>query len=102
MNSIKEAFQSLNTDGAEVLLGTVVSAEPLEIQMEGDKKHIVSGKVTYVPEHLRDYEAWVTVPTEGGGMASGMAKVGHALKKGDCVYLLATNKGKQYFALGRV
>ena len=53
-------------------------------------------------EHLRDYEAWVTVPTEGGGMASGMAKVGNALKKGDCVYLLATNKGKQYFALGRV
>ena len=47
MNSIKEAFQRLNTDGAEVLRGTVVSAEPLEIQMEGDKKHIVSGKVTY-------------------------------------------------------
>jgi len=102
MNSIKEAFQKINTDSTEVLQGTVISTGPLEIQMEGDEKHIVSEEVTYVPEHLRDYEVQVTVPAGGGGTASGKATVKNSLKKGESVYLLASNKGKQYFVLGRV
>lgn len=77
MNSLKEAFQKMNTDSVTVLQGTVISVSPLEIQMQGNEKHIISGEILCIPKHIG------------------------VLGNGDVVYLLSHNKGKQYFALGR-
>lgn len=77
MNSLKGAFQKMNTDSVTVLQGTVISIDPTEIQMQGDKKHIISEEILCIPKHIGK------------------------LEKGDVAYLLSHNKGKQYFVLGR-
>lgn len=102
MNSLKEAFQKINTGGIEVLQGKVVQEKPLEIQMAGDDKYIISEEVTAVPEYLRNYEMDVMVPFDSGEIFSGKIKVKNALKGGDEVYILASAKGKQFLVLGRV
>jgi hypothetical protein len=78
MTSIKEAFQQINTGGTDVLQGTVIKVSPLEIQITGDDKYIISNEVTKVPQHVKN------------------------LVKGDEVYILASGMGKQFFVLGRV
>ena len=95
MNSLKEAFQQINTGGMEVLQGKVIQENPLEIQMAGEE-------VTAVPEHLRNYETTVVMPSDTGKFFSGKITVKNALKKGDEVYVLASAKGKQFLVLGRV
>ena len=102
MNSLKEAFQQINTGNMEVLQGKVIQENPLEIQMAGDEKYIVSEEVTAVPEHLRNYETTVVMPSDTGKFFSGKITVKNALKKGDDVYVLASAKGKQFLVLGRV
>lgn len=78
MNSLKEAFQQINTGGMEVLQGKVIQENPLEIQMAGDEKYIISEEVTKIPQHVKN------------------------LAKGDEVYILTSGMGKQFFVLGRV
>lgn len=78
MNSLKEAFQKINTGGVDVLQGTVIRAAPLEIQMAGDDKHIISDGVTKIPQHVG------------------------TLKKGDEVYIISSGMGKQFLVVGRV
>ncbi len=78
MDSLKEVFQKINTGGVEVLQGTVIRAAPLEIQMVGDDKYIISGDVTKIPQHVG------------------------TLKKGDEVYILSSGMGKQFLIVGRV
>lgn len=78
MNSLKEAFQKINTGGMEILQGTVIKAGPLEIQMTGDDKYIISEDVTKIPKHVGD------------------------LTKGDEVYILSSGMGKQFLVVGRV
>lgn len=78
MNSLKEAFQKINTGGVDVLQGTVIRAAPLEIQMAGDDKYIISGDVTKIPQHVG------------------------SLKKSDEVYIISSGMGKQFLVVGRV
>lgn len=78
MNSLKEAFQKINTGGTELLQGIIISQNPLEIQMAGDEKYIISGDVTKIPQHVGE------------------------LEKGDEVYILASGMGKQFLVVGRV
>lgn len=78
MNSLKEAFQKISTGGADVLQGTVIRDEPLEIQMAGDDRYIISRNITKIPQHVGN------------------------LKKGDEVYILSSNMGKQFLVVGRV
>lgn len=78
MNSLKEAFQKINTGGMEILQGTVIKASPLEIQMAGDDKYIISEDVTKIPKHVG------------------------TLVKGDEVYILSSGMGKQFLVVGRV
>lgn len=78
MNSLKEAFQKINTGGMEILQGTVIKASPLEIQMAGDDKYIISEDVTKIPKHVG------------------------TLVKGDEVYILSSSMGKQFLVVGRV
>lgn len=78
MNSLKEAFQKINTGGMEMLQGTVIKVGPLEIQMAGDDKYIISEGVTKIPKHVGN------------------------LAKGDEVYILSSGMGKQFLVVGRV
>lgn len=102
MNSLKEAFQQINTRGTEVLYGKVIQEKPLEIQMAGDDKYIISEEVTAVPEHLRDYETNIVMPFDSGEIFSGKIKLKNALKKGDEVYIISFGMGKQFLVVGRV
>lgn len=117
--SIKQLFQGMVGDGAEVLQGIVKSASPLKIQIVNDEKLTIGPNITYVPWHLTDYTTEVTVEwrTENASGGSGDAAyashnhaivgrkkiiVHNALKVGDKVHVLSFNHGKQYFVLDRV
>lgn len=117
--SLKQLFQGMAGNGAEVLQGVVKSASPLKIQIVNDEKLTIGPNITYVPWHLTDYTTEVTVEWEtesrsgGSGEAafashthaiSGRKKitVHNALKVGDTIHVLAFNHGKQYFVLDRV
>lgn len=117
--SIKQLFQGMVGDGAEVLQGIVKSASPLKIQIINDEKLTIGPNITYVPWHLTDYTTEVTVEwrTENASGGSGDAAyashnhailgrkkiiVHNALKVGDKVHVLSFNHGKQYFVLDRV
>ena len=117
--SIKQLFQGMVGDGAEVLQGIVKSVSPLKIQIVNDEKLTIGPNITYVPWHLADYTTEVTVEwrTENASGGSGDAAyashnhailgrkkiiVHNALKVGDKVHVLSFNHGKQYFVLDRV
>ena len=117
--SIKQLFQGMVGDGAEVLQGIVKSVSPLKIQIVNDEKLTIGPNITYVPWHLTDYTTEVTVEwrTENASGDSGDAAyashnhailgrkkiiVHNALKVGDKVHVLSFNHGKQYFVLDRV
>lgn len=121
--SIRGTLLSLGKSTAPSLLqGTVISAEPLKIQIANDSKLIISGQVTVVPKHLTDYEteADIECMTETSidsetNLAAGHAHklekfniykakitVHNALKKGDIIDVLALDGGKKYYILDRV
>lgn len=117
--SIKQLFQGMVGNGAEVLQGIVKSTSPLKIQIVNDEKLIIGPNSTYVPWHLTDYDTEITVRwrTESESGGSGDAsfsshshaiegrkaiRVHNALKVGEKVHVLAFNNGKQYYVLDRV
>lgn len=117
--SIKQLFQGMVGDGAEVLQGVVKSTSPLKIQIVNDEKLTIGPNITYVPLQLTDYETevtvdWVTESRSGGSGDAAYAAHTHdikgrkkiivhnALKVGDTVHVLAFNHGKQYYVLDRV
>lgn len=117
--SIKQLFQGMAGEGAEVLQGIVKSVSPLKIQIVNDEKLTIGPNITYVPQHLTDYETEVTVKwqTESASGGSGDAAyaahshgitgrkkitVHNALKVGEKVHVLSFNHGKQYYVLDRV
>lgn len=117
--SIKQLFQSIAGEGIEVWQGVVKSAVPLRIQAVNDDKLIIGPNITYVPQHLTDYETevtvqWQTTATSGGSGEAAFASHAHtvegrkkitvhnALKVGEKVHVLSFAHGKQHFVLGRV
>lgn len=117
--SIKQLFQGMVGEGAEVLQGIVKSVSPLKIQIVNDEKLTIGPNITYVPRHLTDYDTEVTVHwrTESASGGSGDAayashdhaiegrkaiRVHNALKVGEKVHVLSFNHGKQYYVLDRV
>ncbi len=58
-NSIKGLVQELSGHDVQVTQGTVVSANPLQIQMANDEKLVVGSSICYVPQHLTDYQVSV-------------------------------------------
>lgn len=117
--SIKQLFQSIAGEGVEVWQGVVKSASPLRIQAVNDDKLVIGPNITYVPQHLTDYETevtvhWQTGDTSGGSGEAAFASHSHAvegrkkitvhnaLKAGDKVHILSFKHGKQHFVLGRV
>lgn len=117
--SIKQLFQSIAGESVEVWQGVVKSASPLRIQAVNDDKLVIGPNITYVPQHLTDYETevtihWQTVAASGGSGEAAFASHTHAvegrkkiivhnaLKAGDKVHILSFAHGKQHFVLGRV
>lgn len=117
--SLKQLFQGMAGEGAEVLQGIVKSASPLKIQIVNDEKLTIGPNITYVPRHLTDYTTEVTVNwrTESASGGSGEAAyashdhavtgrkkitVHNALKAGERVHVLSFNHGKQYYVLDRI
>lgn len=117
--SLKEVFQTLSPKQASLLIGTVISADPLKIEMVNDSKHIITSEITVVPKHLTEHK--VKVSMSGGtvhgstGTADGhshgissfsvedaILTVKNALEVGDMVHILALQSEKKYFILDRV
>ncbi len=87
----------MQTNGSEIMQGTVISTDPLKVQMTNDEKLITSERITIVPEHLSDYS--VKAEFEGTEIT---LTVYNALSAGDTVYVLSLNNGKLYYILDRV
>lgn len=99
--SLKELFQGMIPNGADLLQGTVESANPLRIQMANDNKHIISKLSAVIPKHLTDYTVTAEI-SDPSGKKNATITVQNALKVGDKVYLIALQNGKKYFVLDRV
>ena len=117
--SLKELFQGMQTDSAELMQGTVTQISPIKIQMANDEKLIINSRITIVPWHLTNYTTtctidWSTESKSGGSGESSYASHSHdvsgtksitinnALEVGDTVYVLSINNGKLYIVLDRV
>lgn len=121
--SIRGMFVEIGkTNASTVLQGTVISTEPLKIQIANDSKLVISELVTVVPWHLTDYETTADIECDAAATIDSTTTVsaGHthkldsfkvinakitihnALKKGDILDILALNGGKKYYILDRV
>lgn len=72
--SIKELIQKMLPKGNDIVIGRVISTNPIRVQAENDEK---LKPVPIVPERLLD------------------------LQIGEYVHLLVLNSGKKYYALDR-
>ena len=83
--SIKQLFQGMVGNGAEVLQGIVKSTSPLKIQIVNDEKLIIGQNITIVPWHLTDYSTevtvhWRTESESGGSGDASFASHSHAIE----------------------
>lgn len=99
--SIKELFQGMIPNAADLLQGTVTSTKPLKIQIVNDSKLIISKLSAVIPKHLSNYKATVEI-LDSSEKKKMTVTVQNALKKGDKVHLIALQNGKKYFVLDRV
>lgn len=120
LTSIKSLFQSMIPDSTGVVLGKVLSASPLKIQVINDDKLILTEGITIVSKHLSDYTTECDLTLDKGKLDSktkkippgpyelesfnihkAALKIYNALKPGETVYLLSFNEGKKYYVLDR-
>lgn len=73
-NSIKGLVQELSGHDVQLAQGTVLSANPLQIQMSNDEKLIIGSSICYVPQHLTDYQ--VSVDLSGGSLTASTDETG--------------------------
>ena len=109
--SLKEAFQGMSIDSAELLRGIVISAAPVQIKAENDEKLILCDTLR-IPRYLTNHTVTVSIPNSGehsqytGNGAHShtnvQMSVNNALKVGDVVYMLALGGGKQYLVIDKV
>lgn len=100
--SIKQLFQKMaDPIGSELLQGTVISTNPLRIQMANDSKLILSKLSVVIPKHLTNYQI-TTMIEDSTGSREATITVQNALQIGDQVHLISLQNGKKYFVLDRV
>ena len=68
--SLKALFQGMAPEGPELMIGKVIQASPLKIQMLNDEKLVINERITVVPWHLTDYTTKATFEVGTGGIAS--------------------------------
>jgi len=91
------------SDNAEIVLGTVTSTSPLEIQVANDPKLKVTDSNVFVPKHLTNYSVSIHLSgsIDGHSIGTRSGTIYNALKRGDQVYMLAYNHGGLYFVLDK-
>lgn len=110
----KAAMEAVKEGGpCSVLYGTVKSASPLVISVDGDEKRNLTKEFLYLTRNVKDYEVEMTVDheTEDKGGGSGEAAflahrhaykgrkrflIHNALKTGERVLLLMVQGGDRY------
>ena len=95
--SLKGIFQGMIPADAEIMQGTVISTNPLRIQMTNNEKLIINQRITIIPRHLSNYTAACALSDY-----SGKITIYNALRTGEKVYILSLNNGKLYYVLDRV
>lgn len=79
--SLKQLFQGMAPDGAEVMQGVVTSASPIKIQVVNNEKLVLGANILIVPKHLTDYIATIDISIGKGSISSltkgGQGKHGH-------------------------
>lgn len=68
--SLKEMFQGMIPQAAEIMQGKVISTSPLKIQMVNDEKLIITDRITVVPWHLTDYTTKIDIEQRDGTIDS--------------------------------
>lgn len=78
--SIKQIIQALMPKQNEIIIGKVVSENPLKVQAENDAKLELNVRTLIIPKTLHD----------------------NPLKCGEKIHILVFNDAKKYYALDRV
>lgn len=68
--SLKGLIQGMIPDSMGVIMGKVVSASPLKIQVINDDKLLLSENLICVPRHLSDYTTTATFTVGKGSLSS--------------------------------
>lgn len=77
--SIKQLIQKLMPKGNEIIIGKVLSADPLKIQIVNDEKLILSRNMLIIPKRIVD----------------------EALQVDEYVHIIVFNNGKKYYVLDK-
>lgn len=75
-SSIKGLFQEMIPESVTVVMGKVVSASPLKIQVINDDKLVLPENLLCVPRHLSDYTMTATFTVGEGSLSSVTATSG--------------------------
>lgn len=68
--SLKQLFQQMVPEAVEVLRGTVISANPLKIQVENDDKLVLTQNIICLPRHLSTYTTTIDIQLGKGTINS--------------------------------
>ena len=68
ITSLKGVIQSLQIKNMDILKGVVTAESPLEIQVMGDDKLILTESVICLPKHLTNYKTTVDIMASGGNI----------------------------------
>ena len=77
--SIKQLIQKLMPRGNEIVMGKVLSADPLKVQIVNDEKLILSRNMLIIPKRIYD----------------------EPLQRDEYVHVLSFANGKKYYILDR-
>lgn len=80
---------------SDVVLGTVIKAAPLEIQI--GPKTALDARQLLIPRALTDYRQEMEIP----GLGTVVATIRNSLKAGEKVLLVQKRGGQQFLVVGR-
>lgn len=80
--------------------GTVVSVDPLKIEVIGNSQWVVPRSLIIIPRTLTDYTLKVDLEVSGTKIES--IQVKNSLKVGDRVMMIAFNLMQRYYILDRI
>jgi hypothetical protein len=99
--SLKELIQGMIPKEIELLQGTVISTNPLSVQIANDSKLVLSKLSLVIPHHLKDHTENVVI-SDSSGQRNATITVQNALAVGERVHILSLQSGKKYYVLDRI
>ncbi len=67
--SLKGVIQSLQLKDMDIIKGVVILESPLEIEVIGDEKLILTKSIICLPKHLTNYKTTVDIMASGGNIS---------------------------------